>query len=59
MTSVEKGIIIAFFYCLRNITLVAQIIGGPWTTMKSFLVRACERQFLDNIPRPGRPPGLA
>ena len=55
MTNVEKGMIIAFFYCLRNITLVAQIIGRPWTTIKSFLARACEHQSLDNIPRPGRP----
>ena len=55
MTNVEKGMIIAFFYCLRNITLVAQTIGRPWTTIKSFLTGACERQSLDNIPRPGRP----
>ena len=59
MTSVEKGMIVAFFYCLRNITLVARIIGRPWTTIKSFLARACERQSLDNIPRPGRPPVLS
>src|SRR5207302_10043560 len=55
MTNIEKGMIIAFFYCLRNITRVAHIIGRPWTTIKSFLARACERQFLDNLPRPGRP----
>jgi len=58
MTSVEKAMIIAFFYCFRNITLVAEIIGRPWTTIKSFLARACERQSLDNIPRPGHPPVL-
>ena len=55
MTNIEKGMIIAFFYCLQNITLVAHIIGRPWTTIKSFLARVCERQSLDNIPRPGRP----
>lgn len=55
MTNVEKGMIIAFFYCLRNITHVAQTIGRPWTTIKSFLARVCEHQSLDNIPRPGRP----
>jgi len=55
MTNVEKGMIIAFFYGLRNITRVAQIIGRPWTTIKSFLAHACERQSLDNIPRPARP----
>jgi len=59
MTNVEKGMIIGFFYCLRNIALVAQIIGRPWTTIKSFLARACERQSLDNLPRPGRTPILS
>jgi hypothetical protein len=59
MSNIEKGMIIAFFYCLRNITLVAQIVGRPWTTIKSFLARACERQSLDNIPRPGRTPVLS
>jgi len=58
MTSVEKGMIIAFFYSLWNITLVAEIIGRPWTTIKSFLTHACERQSLDNIPRLRRPPVL-
>ena len=59
MTNVEKGMIIAFFLCLRNIALVAQVIGQPWTTIKSFLARACERQSLENIPRPGRTPVLS
>src|SRR5438105_2617004 len=59
MTSVEKGMIIVFFYCLRNIALVAQTIGRPWTTVKSFLARACERQSLENIPRPGGTPVLS
>jgi len=51
--------IIAFFYCLRNITLVAEIIGQLWKTIKSFLAPACERQSLDKIPRPGRAPVLS
>ena len=59
MTNVEKGMIIGFFYCLLNITLVAQITGRPWTTIKSFLARASERQSLDNLPRPGRTPTLS
>ena len=59
MTNIEKGMIIGFFYCLRNISLVAQITGRPWTTIKSFLARACERQSLDNLPRPGRTPTLS
>src|SRR5437899_2257662 len=41
MTNVEKGMVIAFFYCLQNITLVVQTIGQPWTTIKSFLARVC------------------
>jgi len=59
MTNVEKGMIIGLFYCLRNIAHVARIIGRPWTTIKSFLARACERQSLDNLPRPGRTPILS
>ena len=59
MSNVEKGMIIGFFHCLWNIALVAQIIGRPWTTIKSFLTRACERLSLDNIPRPGRTPVLS
>jgi len=50
VTNVEKGMIIGFFYCLRNIALVAQIIGRPWTTIKSVFTRACERQSRDNLP---------
>ena len=59
MTNVERGMVISFFYCLRNIALVAQTIGQPWSTIKSLLARACERQSLDNMPRPGRPPVLS
>ena len=59
MTNVEKGMVIAFFYCLQNIALVAQGNGGPWSTIKRFLASACERQSLENIPRPGRPPVLS
>ena len=58
MTATEKGMIIAFFYCLRNIFLVAKIVGCPWSTVKSFLARACERFSLENLPRSGRPPAL-
>ena len=51
--------VITFFYCLRNIALVAQTIGRPWSTIKSFRARACECQSLDNMPRPGHPPVLS
>src|SRR5437588_6414725 len=54
MTNTEKGMIIAFFYCLASIMQVAQLIGHPWSTVKSFLTRATERQSLDNLLRSGR-----
>ena len=53
MTNIEKGMIIGFFYCLRNIALVAQITGRPWTTIKSFLARTCEHQLLNDLPHFG------
>ena len=59
MTVVEKGMIIAFFQCLGSIVLVARIIGRPWSTVKSFLVRACECLSIDNLPRSGCPPALS
>ena len=59
MTNAEKGMIIAFFHCLGSIAQVASLVGRPWSTIKSFLTRACERLLLDNIPRPGRPPLLS
>jgi len=59
MSIVEKGMIIGFFHCLRNIALVSQIIGCRWTPIKSFFTHACERLSLDNIPRPGRTPVLS
>ena len=37
MTNVEKGILISFFYSLRTITLVAQIICQSWKTIKILL----------------------
>jgi len=59
MTSVEKGIIITFFYYLRKIPLIAQVIGRPWTMVKSFLAYACKHQSLENIPHPGHTPVLS
>ena len=59
MTNVEKGMIIGFLYCLQNIALVAQIVGLPWKTIKSFLARACERESLCNLARPSRTPTLS
>lgn len=55
MTNTEKGMIIAFFYCLGSIMQVASLIGRPWSTVKSFLMRATERQSLDNLLQSGRP----
>lgn len=58
MTNFEKGMIIAFFHCYRSIKKVSQLVCRPWTTVKSFLVRACDRLSIDNLPRSGRPPLL-
>ena len=58
MTDVEKGMIIAFFQCLGSIVLVTWIIGRLWSTVKSFLVRACERLSIDNLTRSGHPPAI-
>jgi len=55
MTNAEKGIVIAFFYCLQNIALVAQTIGRQWSTIKNIFTRSCDRQSLDNMSRPGCP----
>jgi len=55
MTNAEKGMIIAFFYCLGSILQVARLIGSPWSTVKSFLTHATERQSLENLLRSSRP----
>lgn len=47
--------IIAFFYCYGTISLVVQLVGRLWSTVKSFLQRACERGHVNNLPRSGRP----
>ncbi|RPA92484.1 hypothetical protein L873DRAFT_1861655 [Choiromyces venosus 120613-1] len=59
MSNAQKDIISTFFYCLQNITLVAQIIGQPWTTVKSFLVWTYECQSLENLLRPSHTPILS
>lgn len=43
MTDVEKGMIIAFFYCFGSIQAVANLIARPWSTVKSFLARTALR----------------
>ena len=58
MTNAEKGMIHAFFLCLGSIAQVASLVGRPWSTIKTFLMRACERITADNLPHPGRTPVL-
>jgi transposase len=58
MSLVEKGMIIAFFWVFRNISIVSSLMGRPWSTVKSFLMRATERMHVYNLPRPGRPEKL-
>ena len=55
LSAYEKGMIIAFFYCFGCITTVSRLVCWPWSTVKSFLVRATERVSVDNLPRSGHP----
>ncbi|KAH0602699.1 uncharacterized protein H6S33_008349 [Morchella sextelata] len=60
MSSTEKGMIIAFFFCFGCIQTVSAIIGRPWSTIKSFIQRTVLRDGNeDNLPRSGRPPLLS
>ena len=59
MTDAEKGMIIAFFYTFQKISTVADLVGRPWSTVRNFLERACDRGSMDNKPRSGRPPLLS
>ena len=58
LSRVEKGMIIAFFWGFRRISIVSLITGCPWSTIKSFLQRATERGHIENLPRSGRPKKL-
>lgn len=56
MTDVEKGMIIAFYYCFGCIQTVAGLVARPWSTVKSFLVRTILRLGnQENLPRSRRP----
>lgn len=54
LTNVEKGMIVAFFYCYGTFSMVTQLVGWLGSTIKSFLQRACERGHVNNLPRSGR-----
>ena len=55
MTDVEKGMIIAFFHIFEKISVVAKLVNRPWSTVRNFLARACDRGHIDNASRSGRP----
>ena len=55
---IEKGMIIAFFWFFRKISIVSLIIRRPWSTVKNFLQQATEHSHLENLPRSGRPEKL-
>ena len=55
LSPVEKGMIIAFFWFFRKISIVNLITGHPWSTIKSFLQQATECGHIENLPRSGRP----
>jgi len=33
--------IIAFFYVFQKVSVVATLVGRPWSTVRNFLTRAC------------------
>jgi len=43
LTDFEKGMILAIFYTLQSICLVASLVCRPWSTVKPFLQHATER----------------
>jgi len=55
MSDVEKGMIIAFFHIFEKISVVATLVNRPWSTVRNFLARACDRGHIENAPRSGRP----
>ena len=58
LSPVEKGMVIAFFWVFRKISIVSLTTGHPWSTIKSFLQRATERGHIENLSRSGRPEKL-
>lgn len=54
----EKGKIIAFYYCLGVVAIVARLVGQPWSTVKNFLTRVKIQGHENNLTRPGRPQKL-
>jgi transposase len=59
LSNAEKGAILVLFHLQYTIALIGYIIGRPWSTVKSFIVRATERGSIENLPRPGRPEKLS
>lgn len=55
MTEVEKGMIIAFFHIIEKISVVATLVNRPWSNIRNFLARACDRGSIANAPHSGRP----
>ena len=55
---VLKGMIIAFFWYFHNYSFVARLVKRSESTVRSFLKRASERGYIDNLPRSGRPSKL-
>ena len=55
MSDVEKGMIIAFFDIFEKILVVGTLVNRPWSTVRNFLARACDRGHIENAFRSGRP----
>jgi len=55
MTDVEKGMILAFFYIIQKISVVATLVGCPWSTVGNFLSQGCDWGHIENTAWSGRP----
>jgi len=55
ISDMEKGMIIAFFHIFATISIVATLVGHPWSTVGNFLARASDRGHVQNAPRSGWP----
>ena len=58
LSNVEKGMILAFFWVYQQISIVSTLVNRPWSTVRNFLARACERGHIENLLRSGRPKKL-
>lgn len=59
MSDAEKGAILVLYYLFYTYATISFIVGRPFTTVRSFILRTLERGSKDNAPRSGRPTKLS